>query len=39
MANDIHHLFVSRYQMELPSKEDIQRFLEEKIREGIGYEE
>ncbi|MDI6794758.1 MAG: PDDEXK nuclease domain-containing protein [bacterium] len=26
-------LFVSKYQLELPKKEDIQRFLEEKIRE------
>ena len=26
-------LFVSKYQLELPSKEDLQRFLEEKRRE------
>jgi hypothetical protein len=29
--------FVSMYQLELPKKEDIQRFLEEKMREDIGY--
>lgn len=29
-------LFVSRYQLELPSKEDLQRFLEEKRREMKG---
>ncbi|TRZ77055.1 MAG: DUF1016 family protein [Deltaproteobacteria bacterium] len=32
-----NHLFVSMYQLELPKKEDIQRFLEEKMREDIGY--
>ena len=32
-----NHLFVSKYQLELPKKEDIQRFLEEKMREDIGY--
>jgi len=26
-------LFVSKYQLELPKKEEVQRFLEEKIRE------
>jgi len=26
-------LFVSKYQLELPKKEDIQRFLQEKMRE------
>ncbi|MBN1829623.1 MAG: hypothetical protein JW884_10835 [Deltaproteobacteria bacterium] len=27
-----NHLFVSKYQLELPKKEEIERFLEEKIR-------
>lgn len=31
-----NHLFVSKYQLELPKKEDIQRFLEAKMREDIG---
>jgi predicted nuclease of restriction endonuclease-like (RecB) superfamily len=31
-----NNLFVSKYQLELPRKEDIQRFLEEKMREEIG---
>lgn len=33
LAGMDNHLFVSRYQLELPKKEDIQRFLEEKMRE------
>jgi hypothetical protein len=28
-----NHLFVSKYQLELPCKEEIQKFLEEKMRE------
>ena len=28
-----NNLFVSKYHLELPKKEEIQRFLEEKIRE------
>jgi hypothetical protein len=28
-----NHLFVSKYQLELPRKEEIQKFLEEKMRE------
>lgn len=31
-----NYLFVSKYQLELPKKEDIQRFLEEKMKEDIG---
>ena len=30
-----NNLFVSRYQLQLPGKEEIQRFLEEKMREVI----
>ncbi len=37
LAGMDNHLFVSKYQLELPKREDIQRFLEEKMREGIGY--
>lgn len=33
LAGMDNSLFVSKYQLELPSKEDIQRFLEENIRE------
>lgn len=33
LADMDNHLFVSKYQLELPNKEDIQRFLEEKMRE------
>ena len=33
LAGMDNHLFVSMYQIELPKKEDIQRFLEEKMRE------
>jgi len=33
LAGMDNNLFVSRYQLELPSKEEMQRFLEEKIRE------
>lgn len=33
LAGMDNQLFVSKYQLELPSKADIQRFLEEKIRE------
>ena len=33
LAGIDNHLFVSRYQLELPSKEDMQRFLEEKMQE------
>ena len=33
MAAIDSRLFVSKYQLELPSKEDLQRFLEEKRRE------
>ncbi len=28
-----NNLFVSKYHLELPKKEDVQRFLEEKIKE------
>jgi len=28
-------LFVSKYQLELPKKEDMQRFIEEKFRETV----
>ena len=34
LAGMDNHLFVSKYQIELPQKEDIQRFLEEKMREA-----
>ena len=30
-----NNLFVSRYQLQLPGKEEIQRFLEEKMQEVI----
>ena len=33
LAGMDNNLFVSRYQLELPSKEEMQRFLEEKMRE------
>jgi len=33
LAGMDNQLFVSKYQLELPSKDDIQRFLEERIRE------
>ncbi|MCK5381143.1 MAG: DUF1016 family protein [Candidatus Latescibacteria bacterium] len=33
LAGMDNNLFVSRYQLELPTKEEIQRFLEEKMRE------
>lgn len=33
LAGMENHLFVSKYQLELPKKEEIQRFLEEKMRE------
>jgi predicted nuclease of restriction endonuclease-like (RecB) superfamily len=33
LAGMDNHLFVSKYQLELPRKEDMQRFLEEKMRE------
>jgi len=33
LAGMDNHLFVSKYQLELPKKEEIQRFLEEKMRE------
>jgi hypothetical protein len=33
LAGMDNYLFVSRYQLELPRKEEIQRFLEEKLRE------
>ena len=33
LAGMDNNLFVSKYQLELPKKEEIQRFLEEKIRE------
>ena len=33
LAGMDNHLFVSKYQLELPKKEDMQRFLEEKMRE------
>lgn len=36
LAGMDNSLFVSKYQVELPKKEDIQRFLEEKMREDIG---
>jgi len=28
-------LFVSKYQLELPKKEDMQRFIEEQVRESV----
>jgi len=31
-----NQLFVSKYQLELPKKEEMQRFLEEKMREIEG---
>ena len=34
LAGMDNRLFVSKYQLELPKKEDIQRFLEEKMREA-----
>ncbi len=37
LAGIDNKLFVSKYQLELPKKEDIQRFLEEKMKEEIGY--
>ena len=36
LAGMDNHLFVSKYQLELPKKEDIQRFLEKKMREVGG---
>jgi len=33
LADMDNHLFVSKYQLELPKKEEIQRFLEEKLQE------
>jgi len=33
LAGMANHLFVSRYQLELPQKKEIQRFLEDKMRE------
>jgi hypothetical protein len=33
LAGMTNRLFVSKYQFELPKKEDIQHFLEEQIRE------
>ena len=33
LAGMDNHLFVSKYQLELPKKEDIQRFIEEQIKE------
>jgi predicted nuclease of restriction endonuclease-like (RecB) superfamily len=33
LAGMENHLFVSKYQLELPRKEEIQRFIEEKMRE------
>jgi len=36
LAGMDNNLFVSRYQLELPSKEEMQRFLEEKMREMEG---
>ena len=33
LAGMDNHLFVSKYQLELPKKEDIQHFLEEQVRE------
>ena len=31
----INSLFVSKYQLELPKKDDIQRFLEEQMQAGL----
>lgn len=36
LAGMDNHLFVSKYQLELPRKEEIQKFLEEKMREVGG---
>jgi hypothetical protein len=33
LAGMDNHLFVSRYQMELPKKEDLERFLETELKE------
>ena len=38
LAGMDNNLFVSRYQLELPQKEEMQRFLEEKMREIKGLE-
>jgi hypothetical protein len=32
-------LFVSKYQLELPSKDEMQRFIEEQVKEGKWIEE
>jgi len=37
LAGMDNNLFVSRYQLELPSKEEMCRFLEEKMREMEGW--
>ncbi|MBI1821761.1 MAG: DUF1016 family protein [Nitrospirae bacterium] len=34
LAGMDNHLFVSKYQLELPKKEDVQRFIEEQVREA-----
>ena len=36
LAGMDNQLFVSKYQLELPKKEEMQRFLEEKMREIEG---
>jgi len=38
LAGIDNRLFVSKYQLELPRKEDLQRFLEEKRKEMVGIE-
>ena len=38
LAGMDNHLFVSKYQLELPKKEDIQRFLAQQIKE-VGHGE
>jgi len=35
LAGMDNNLFVSKYQLELPKKEDIQRFLEEQLKETV----
>ena len=34
LAGMDENLFVSKYQLELPKKEDVQKFIEEKLREN-----
>lgn len=36
LAGMSNQLFVSKYQMQLPGKEEMQRFVEEQIRKELG---